>query len=112
VADDDYCYVTTTGRVTGDPHRIEIWYAAVPGTLYLLAGGGTTSDWVRNLVDEPAVTVEVDGVVHDATGRVIEDVDEQERARALVFDKYQRRDDGDLTAWRGYALPVALDLSD
>ena len=28
VAADDYCYLTTTGRRSGRPHRIEIWYAA------------------------------------------------------------------------------------
>jgi len=113
MADDDYCYLTTTGRTTGKPHRIEIWYAAVPGTLFLMAGGGTGSDWVRNLVADPAVTVQVDGVEHRATGRVIEDAGEIERARSLVFDKYQPRyHGGDLTDWRGYALPVALDLAE
>jgi deazaflavin-dependent oxidoreductase (nitroreductase family) len=113
MADDDYCYLTTTGRRSGKAHRIEIWYAAVPGTLYLMAGGRTESDWVQNLVAEPAVTVEIDGTEHRATGRVIEDAGEEERCRALVFDKYQPRyHGGDLTEWRGRALPVALDLLD
>jgi deazaflavin-dependent oxidoreductase (nitroreductase family) len=111
--DDDYCYLTTTGRTSGKAHRIEIWYAATPERLYLMAGGGMKSDWVRNVVADPAVTVEIDGTEHPATGRVIEDHDEQERARALVFDKYQPRyHGGDLTDWRGDALPVALDLVD
>lgn len=39
VAEDDYCYLTTTGRRSGCPHRIEVWYAAEGPTLYLLAGG-------------------------------------------------------------------------
>ena len=108
--DDDFCYLTTTGRVSGDPHRIEIWYAAVPGTLYLMAGGGMGSDWVRNLVADPAVTVELDGADRRATGRVLHDAEEAERARTLVFDKYQPRYHGDLTEWHGRALPVALDL--
>lgn len=110
MADDDYCYLTTTGRRSGRAHRIEIWYAAAGETLYLLAGAGTGSDWVRNLVAEPAVTVEIDGTERRATGRVVEDAGEQERARSLVFDKYQPRNHGDLTDWRGRALPVALDL--
>ena len=111
MADDDYCYLTTTGRTSGKAHRIEIWYAAVPEGLYLMAGGGMKSDWVRNLVADPAVTVEIDGTELRATGRVIEEAEEQERARTLVFDKYQPRyHGGDLTDWRGYALPVALDL--
>jgi deazaflavin-dependent oxidoreductase (nitroreductase family) len=113
MADDDYCYLTTTGRRTGAEHRIEIWYVATPGTLYLLAGGGMRSDWVQNLVADPAVRVELEGTEHRATGRVIEGAEEQERARSLVFDKYQPRyRGGDLTEWRGEALPIALDLED
>ena len=56
------------GRTSGNAHRIEIWYAAVPGTLYLMAGGGMGSDWVRNLVAEPAVTVELAGTEHRRDG--------------------------------------------
>ena len=54
---DDYCYLTTTGRRSGRPHRIEIWYARSGETLYLLAGGGRPSDWVRNRLADPAVSV-------------------------------------------------------
>ena len=107
---DDYCYLTTTGRRSGRPHRIEIWYAAGPGTLYLLAGGGRSSDWVLNLLAEPAVKVEVDGTEHQAVGRVVEDPTEDEQARTLVFEKYRTRGHGDLVDWRARALPVALDL--
>lgn len=110
MAGDDYCYVTTTGRRSGRPHRIEIWYARAGATLYLLAGGGTASDWVRNLQADPVVTVELDGRSRPARARIIEDRAEDERARTLVFDKYQPRGHGDLTAWRASALPVAVDL--
>ena len=51
--DDDYCYLTTRGRVTGNDHEIEIWYARDGDTLYLLAGAGDASDWVRNLQADP-----------------------------------------------------------
>ena len=30
LADEDFCYLTTTGRVTGRPHEIEIWFSLVP----------------------------------------------------------------------------------
>ena len=26
-ADEDYCYLTTTGRISGRPREIEIWFA-------------------------------------------------------------------------------------
>jgi len=111
---DDFCYLTTTGRRTGRPHRIEIWYVLDGDTVYLLAGAGRRSDWVKNLVAEPAVLVEVDGMVHDARGRPLDgdgDGDEAELARSLVHAKYAPRSGGDLTGWRDSSLPVALDLS-
>jgi deazaflavin-dependent oxidoreductase (nitroreductase family) len=110
MAADDYCYLTTTGRRSGRPHRIEIWYAVDGETLFLLAGGGMTSDWVQNLVAEPAATVEIRSETRSARGRVIDDPAEAERARSLVFEKYAPRYEGDLTDWRARALPVALDL--
>ena len=112
MAADDYCYLTTTGRRTGRPHRIEIWYAAEGDTLYLLSGGGSSSDWVQNLTIEPAVRVEVGGVERAARARLLDDGgDEEQRARSLVFAKYAPRSDSDLTSWRDRALPVALDLA-
>jgi deazaflavin-dependent oxidoreductase (nitroreductase family) len=108
--DDDYCYLTTRGRVTGTEHEIEIWYARHGDTLYLLAGAGDRSDWVRNLRAEPRVTVRIGDVAHAGRGRVVDDPDEDERARTLVFDKYQPRSGGELVTWRVRALPVAIDL--
>jgi hypothetical protein len=102
--------------VSGRPHEIEIWFARDPeadagATLYFLAGAGDASDWVRNLQAEPAVTVRVRDVTYAATARVITDVVEDERARTLVFDKYQPRNAGELVTWRARALPVALDVT-
>jgi hypothetical protein len=37
LAGEDFCYLTTTGRVTGRPHTIEIWFALEGGTLYTLS---------------------------------------------------------------------------
>lgn len=107
---DDYCYLTTTGRRTGRPHCIEIWYAADGNTLFLRAGGGRSSDWVRNLCADPNVLVEL-CEVRPGRGRVLETGDEADRARALVFAKYAPRYGGDFTGWRQRALPIAVDLA-
>jgi deazaflavin-dependent oxidoreductase (nitroreductase family) len=108
---DDYCYLTTIGRRSGRPHRVEMWYAASGETLYLLAGGGRSADWVLNLAAEPAVTVEVEGQIRSGHARVVESSDESEHARSLVFAKYAPRNSGDLTSWRQRSLPVAIDLA-
>jgi deazaflavin-dependent oxidoreductase (nitroreductase family) len=109
--DDDFCYLTTRGRVSGQSHEIEIWFALDGTTLYFLAGAGEASDWVRNLRAESAVTVKVRDVTYRATARLVTDADEDVRARDLVFEKYQPRNHGELVSWRGRALPVAVDIS-
>ncbi len=117
MADDDFCYLTTTGRNSGRPHEIEIWYAPTDDgrTLYLLAGGGDTSDWVRNLRAEPSCTVRIgrrDSSARAATGRVLDETgDEADAARTLVFQKFQPRSGDDLSGWRIRARPVAIDLT-
>jgi deazaflavin-dependent oxidoreductase (nitroreductase family) len=117
VADDDYCYLTTTGRRSGRPHEIEIWYApsADGGTLYLLAGGRESADWVRNLAADPVCTVRVgsrEAPARRARARILAGTDVDDPiARTLVFAKFQPRNDGDLSGWRERSLPVALDLA-
>jgi deazaflavin-dependent oxidoreductase (nitroreductase family) len=107
---DDYCYLTTRGRVTGDDHEIEIWYVREDAVVYVLAGAGEQSDWVRNLQVEPAVRLRIDDVTYAARARVVIDPDEDRHARTVVFEKYQPRNDGELVTWRERALPVAIDL--
>ena len=108
--DEDYCYLTTTGRVSGEPRTIEIWFALERNTAYMLSGGGDRANWVRNLRQEPFVSVRIGDQTFDGHGRVVTDVKEDALARRLLFDKYQSRYSGDLSSWRANALPVAVDL--
>jgi deazaflavin-dependent oxidoreductase (nitroreductase family) len=110
LSDEDYCYLTTTGRTSGRPHTIEIWFGLTDGTLYLLAGSGDRADWVRNLLRTPDVTVKIRETVLTGTARVIGDDDEDRLARSMLVTKYQPRDQDDLTDWGRRALPIAIDL--
>ena len=110
--DEDFCYLTTTGRVTGRAHRIEIWFGLYGATVYLLAGGGRRADWVRNLLADASVSLELAGRRHAGTARVVVDHEEQARARSLLFEKCTPRYSGSLDKWRDAALPVAIDLAD
>jgi deazaflavin-dependent oxidoreductase (nitroreductase family) len=112
LATEPYCYLTTRGRVTGHPHRIEIWFALDGDTLYLLSGGRERSDWVKNVCKTPEVMVELGRQVFAGRARIVTDLDEDERARKLVHDKYAGSYGGDLSRWRRTALPVAVDLED
>jgi deazaflavin-dependent oxidoreductase (nitroreductase family) len=106
----EYCYVTTTGRRTGRPHTIEIWFAVHGETIYLLSGGGETSDWVRNLSEHPTVGLRLGHRDLICRARLVEDPGEDELARRLLIEKYAPRYSDDLEEWRRTALPVAIDL--
>ena len=106
-----YCYFTTTGRVTGNPHEIEIWFGLNDSTLYLMSGGGK-SDWVKNLLNDPAVTVRIARHTFKATARLVKDEQEEILARTLLADKYKEREsDGSLSEWARTALVVGVDLT-
>ena len=111
LAREDFCYLTTVGRVTGNPHEIEIWFALVPATrtLYMLSGD-PRSDWVRNLRKTPNVTLRISGVILDGQARVVGAAEEDGLARDLLVEKYERTP-GSLSNWRERALPVAVDLA-
>lgn len=109
-ADDDFCYLTTTGRVTGRSHTIEIWFALNGRALYMLAGGGHAADWVKNLLRTPDVSVRLRDQVLAGRARVVAPGDEDLLARRLVVGKYQPRSDDDLGEWGRTALAVAVDL--
>ena len=109
-ADHDYCYVTTTGRRSGNPHTIEIWFAQHGGRVYLLSGGGEGSDWVKNLRVHPTVGVRIGDRDMICQASVIEDRAEDEIARQLLLEKYAPRYSSDLTEWARTAVAVAIEL--
>ncbi|HNK63838.1 MAG TPA: nitroreductase family deazaflavin-dependent oxidoreductase [Anaerolineales bacterium] len=105
-AKEEYCYLTTRGRVTGRPHQIEIWFVVHAGALYLMSGGMDKSDWVKNLLKEPQVTLRIAGQTFPALARVQPDMDDA-IIRTLMADKYREREsDGSLSEWAQTALVV------
>jgi deazaflavin-dependent oxidoreductase (nitroreductase family) len=110
--DEDFCYLTTTGRRTGKAHRIEIWFAVRDTRLYVLSGGRDHSDWVRNLRLDPRVMVELGDNRRSGTARVLEDgTPEDQLARTLLVQKYAGPKEGDLENWGRTSLAVAVDIS-
>ena len=112
LADVDMCYLTTTGRKTGRPHEIEIWFGIREGRLYLLSGGGDRADWVKNLKRTPRVKVRINTQTASGTARVVRpNTREDTAARELLDGKYMGwRDGKKLSSWARGALPVAVDL--
>ena len=54
-----YLYLTTSGRKTGLPHEIEIWFVVHGGSFYVFAEQFHRAQWVRNIARNPRVRVRV-----------------------------------------------------
>jgi deazaflavin-dependent oxidoreductase (nitroreductase family) len=110
LASEEYCYLTTTGRVTGRPHEIEIWFGRQGKSIYLLSGSHS-SDWLKNLRRDPAVTVRIADSTFSGTARLVQDRDEEMAARYLLAEKYQEWEKGrTLSEWARTAVVVGVDL--
>ena len=110
--DEQYAYLTTRGRRSGRPHTIEIWFALVGRSVWMVAGGGTSSDWVANLLADPAVTVRIGS--RTFTGRARTEpggAGDAAVARRLLAARYQGWAEGrPLSDWAASGLAVAVDL--
>jgi len=109
LAGEAVCYLTTTGRISGRPHTIEIWFALDGHTLYLLSGGMERSDWVKNAWRQPNVTVKITDRVFAGHARLVNDPEEDALTRQLIGEKYRKSEEG-LDEWLRGALPMAVDL--
>jgi deazaflavin-dependent oxidoreductase (nitroreductase family) len=114
LADESFAYLTTTGRVSGKPHTIEIWFALDGTTMYMLSGGGDRADWVKNIRKDGNVRVRVGSRTVSARARIVRaGTAADTRARELLDGKYMGWSEGKrLSSWARGALPVAIDLPD
>lgn len=48
--------ITTTGRKTGQPRRIEIWFHNLDGAIYITGRPGRQRHWYANMVANPDFT--------------------------------------------------------
>ena len=77
-----YLYLTTTGRVTGQPRKIEIWFTEHGGHFYLVAER-ESANWVRNIHSQPHVKVRVGDAEFNAIARVVHNEREPQLAATV-----------------------------
>jgi deazaflavin-dependent oxidoreductase (nitroreductase family) len=76
----EYLYLTTTGRWTGRPREIEIWFTTRDDRYYIVAEHGETSSWVRNIRHDARVTFRVGNRTFAGRARVVDAPSERELA--------------------------------
>ena len=82
--------ITTTGRKTGKPHRVEIGFQARSGYYFITGQPVRKRDWLTNLNANPEFTLHLKrGVVADVavTAAVITDADEREAVLRRILSE-------------------------
>ena len=95
LAQDRVIDITTTGRKTGQPRRIEIWFHRLNGRFYITGLPGRRS-WYANLIANPDFTFHLkESVPADLPARAVSILDEAARRKILagLLQNMQRSDD-------------------
>ena len=105
--------ITTTGRRTGEPRRIEIVFHRIDGRIWI---SGIPSPrrraWIANLADDPRLTIHLKGprAVADlpATARIVDDPTERRHILEGVAQAW-RRTDVDVMVAQSPLIEVSID---
>jgi len=107
---EEYCYLTTKGRKTGIPHEIEIWFVIHENVIYLMSGGMDKSDWVKNLLKDPNVTIRIAGQTFPALASLLEDKEREQMIRMAMAIKYNEWEGQNPSEWALTALVVKFEV--
>ena len=101
----DVIDITTTGRRSGQPRRIEIVYHVIDGRIYISGSPRRERrSWLANVERHPQFTFHIKrGLRTDlpATARIVDDPDERRRVMRHIIE----------TAWHGQDLEAMVAYS-
>jgi deazaflavin-dependent oxidoreductase (nitroreductase family) len=103
--------ITTTGRRSGRPHRIETWFYRVDDQYYLTGSPGRR-DWYANLVADPDFTFHLkQSVAADLSARAVPITDPE--GRRVIFTRILSDLGGtrDLEAWMAGSPLMAVSFT-
>jgi deazaflavin-dependent oxidoreductase (nitroreductase family) len=103
--------ITTIGRKTGHPHRIEIRLYCFEGEVYLSGRPGRKRHWYANLMANPKLTVHLkQSLQADIPARAMPIIEEPSR-RAVISRILKKRDwEQALAAWVDSSSLVTVHL--
>ena len=102
------CRLVTTGRTSGDPREIRIWFSSNGDRVFMLSQDQERAHWVRNIVADPRVTLHIGQRAFEGVASVLDRSDPDDAtARETFAGKYGTKY---LGKFLREALPVAIDL--
>ncbi len=96
--------ITTTGRQSGEPRRIEIVFHNIGGRIVIsgMPSRARARAWLRNLEADPRLTIHLKGAVAadlPATARIVTDEAERRALLVRVARNWNRTDVDAMVAW-------------
>ncbi|MEN8184507.1 MAG: nitroreductase family deazaflavin-dependent oxidoreductase [Myxococcota bacterium] len=105
------CRLTATGRRSGQPRTVTIWFVAEPGRV-LLTGGKEDPHWCRNVRAHPEVEVEIGGRRMRGKAHVVDDPQEGAAIRDRFVRKYLLARISRLFGGYTGSVPVVVEISE
>ncbi len=87
VSDEKYIYITTIGRRSGNPHTVELWFAASIGKIYLSHEGPYT-DWMKNILKDSQVEFRIGNIKFKGKTRIVSEMETFEVGKHALYLKY------------------------
>jgi len=94
VAGEKYIYLTTTGRKTGKPHTVELWFAIAGEKVYLSHEGAYT-DYMKNIVKDNRVEFKIGKIQFKGKARIAKDGEAFDLGKHALYLKYYGKADED-----------------
>jgi deazaflavin-dependent oxidoreductase (nitroreductase family) len=103
--------ITTRGRKTGQPHRIEIRFHHIEGQVYITGRPPRRRDWYANLLVHPEFTFHLkENLQADVSAKATPILEKAQR-RAIITAIHQKRGVyHDVEAWVEHSPLVAVDF--
>lgn len=87
VAHQQHIYLTTTGRWTGNPHTVELWFAIEGDSIYLSHEGRYT-DWMKNIAKDDEIEFRIGHLHFKGRARTIQDKVTFDLGKHALYRKY------------------------
>lgn len=80
--------ITVRGRRTKEAHSVTVWFVHKGDNLYLLPVKGSDTNWYKNILKDPTITLTVDGRSLQVKTKPITKPDDVQRITELFAEKY------------------------
>jgi deazaflavin-dependent oxidoreductase (nitroreductase family) len=88
VQNDNLIEITVTGRTSGRPISLPIWFALDGNTLYLIPVKGSETEWYKNVLKTPTIQLSAHGKTLTTSARLLTNEAQLDQVLKRFRDKY------------------------